>query len=372
MLQSKAILLVLSFASLISAAQKEGEAQVSPRFPRYGSKEHRERCPWVYSYHSNAPTNCTFYITPISGSGEGLAQWISMVATGYVYAAQVNCRLVVDYGPSVDLEQIFVQPERINSDTSNDLSWQVDSNFTCEESQGCYNIGSNTIGGIEEQTLRQIAKRHYPEQLETIRKKQFGKVPYYRSAYSRAENETTAIQYLTEAMPGFEYSDGFACAITSLFELGKSAENFIPVFFDDILKTLLLPESLVITLYIRTGRTDRMADKERGIALADDKEESINSGDGPDVMHLVNCAKKLEEEKRIAGAHSNVVWLVISDNPKVARKVADDYSIAVPLDYNGQQQQIRRKVITTNAQGVQSRPARDPSTAEFADAILDW
>ena len=370
MLQSKAILLVLSFSSLSSAAQKEGEAQASPRFPRYGSKEHRGRCSWVYSYHSSSPYNCTFYITPIPGSGEGLAQWISMVATGYVYAAQVNCRLVVDYGPSVDLEQIFVQPERINSDTSNDLSWQVDSNFTCEESQGCYNIGSNTIGGIEEQTLRQIAKRHYPEQLEIIRKKQFGKVPYYRSAYSRAENETTAMQYLTEAMPGFEYSDGFACAITSLFELGESAEHFIPGLFDDVLKTLLLPESLVITLYIRTGRTDRMADKERGIALADNTEESINSGDDPDVMHLINCAKNLEEKKLIAGVYSDIVWLVISGDANVAHKVADDHS--VPIDYNGQQKQTRRKVITTNAQGVQSRPARNPSTAEFADALLDW
>lgn len=296
-----------------------------------------------------------------------------MVATGYVYAAQVNCRLVVDYGPSVDLEQIFVQPESVDSDVSNDIRWQVGSNFTCEESKSCYNIGSKTIGGIEEKTLRQIAKRHYPHRLEDIRTKQFGKVPYYRSAYSRAENETSAIQHLTEAMPGFEYSDGFACAITSLFELSKSAEQFIPGLFDDILKVLSLTESLVITLYIRTGRTDRLADKERGIAMADDKEETIDSNYDPDVMHLVNCAKKLEEEKlNNAGDHSNIYWLVISDNPNVAQKVADDNTAPVPFDYSGQQRVRRRKVITTDAQGVQSRPARDPSTADFADAVLDW
>ena len=106
--RSKLILLVLSYVSLTSVASKESEARNSTRFPRYGSKEHRKRCPWLYTYQSHAPFNCTFYITPITGSGEGLAQWISMVATGFVYAAQVNCRLVVDYGPSVDLEQIFV------------------------------------------------------------------------------------------------------------------------------------------------------------------------------------------------------------------------------------------------------------------------
>ena len=130
-------------------------------------------------------------------------------------------------------------------------------------------------------------------------------------------------------MPGFEYSDGFACAITSLFELTKSAEQFMPGLFDIILESLSLPEKLIITLYIRTGRTDRMADRELGIALPDEKEETID----PDVMHLVNCAKKLEGEKLIADAYPDIVWLVISDNPNVAQKVAEEHSISVPFDY---------------------------------------
>ena len=168
----------------------------------------------------------------------------------------------------------WIWSKPVHADAANDISWHVGSTFTCEERNGCYNIGYKTIGGIEEETLRQIAKRHYPEQLEASKTKRYVRVPYYRSAYSRAENETGAIQYLTGAMPGFEYSDGFACAI--------------------------------------------------------------------------------------------------SDNPNVAQNVADEHSTSVPFDYNSQQKHRRRKVMTTKAQGVQSRPARNPSTAEFADAILDW
>lgn len=65
------------------------------------------------------------------------------------------------------------------------------------------------------------------------------------------------------------------------------------------------------------------------------------------------------------------MWVVTSDSPHLAGKIVEQYS---GQNVNGEDSSspIIRAVLTTGARGVQTRPARGPSTEDFIEALADW
>ena len=87
----------------------------------------------------------------------------------------------------------------------------------------------------------------------------------------------------------------------------------------------------------------------------------------------MNCARKVERERfEVANAnrYEDIVWLVITDSPQIGKAVIDRYNGKQESVINGKT--IARQVITTSSEGIQTRPAREPNTGDFADAALDW
>ena len=86
---------------------------------------------------------------------------------------------------------------------------------------------------------------------------------------------------------------------------------------------------------------------------------------------IVNCALGLEQEyllsNNTASQYSQVVWMVVSDSPFCKGWVNETYGHRFVDNTT-----IPREVVTTSSRGVHSRASRDPSTADFAEALLDW
>lgn len=326
--------------------------RTSSRHPEYtfNTPEYKQKCAWTYTSKVRKP--CTFLVRPNPKSGEGMASWISAVAMGYIYSVQAGCQLQISYGPSVEVDRVWSPPASVPAGQK----WVVPPGYECSEEERCmdvFGIGTGTISKFLHKT--------------TGSTKPLASVPHYRMAYSRQDNETDAIERLKGVLLGFEYETGFACALGRLFELPQSAAEYVPDLFTNLLPTLRDPTSLVMTIYVRTGRTDDVAriEKHGKTGGMYHNHTHIDAG-------LMSCALSTEEQRLhdSNGKFANVVWLVITDSPSISKAIIDQYSGKEESSSDGKT--IPRKVITTSSQGIQTRPARDPSTSDFADAALDW
>lgn len=161
-----------------------------------------------------------------------------------------------------------------------------------------------------------------------------------------------------------------ACSLHSLFHLAPTATNFEPDLFTRILPTLHQEDALVISLYIRTGHTDVKANKEKaGQKTA--AEAPISAKNKAD--KIITCALGLEQDylannNNTMNKYQKVVWTVVTDSQYVKQYVLEHYDSRHANTTIG----IPRQVVTTNSRGVHSRASRDPSTADFAEALIDW
>jgi hypothetical protein len=146
-----------------------------------------------------------------------------------------------------------------------------------------------------------------------------------------------------------------ACSLASLFHLSPSASSFEPDLFSRILPALHSSETLVISVYIRTGQTEKNEKWEAPMWYRKLAEP------------ILDCALNLEKENLSQVSFSRIVWMVVSDSQYLKKFIAESYDSRYRNNTA-----IPREIITTRSRRAHSKPNRGPSTADVAEALIDW
>ena len=223
------------------------------------------------------------------------------------------------------------------------------------------------------------------------------RVPQYRFAYlslismmKKWKLYKEDYHQLMAAIPNFDLQTGYSCAIASMFQLSKKAEEFQPGLFSQILPTLRSKENLVITVYFRSNFADGHASAEKaGEDFVDDAEKHKKAA-----KKVIQCVLAREIEflskrgestvrevsyprERISD-FSRIVWLVVSDSVGLKEMMYSEFNgINVNAGIPSTQQRykgrvIERSVLTTKARGIHTRAKRKTVTADWAEAMIDW
>jgi hypothetical protein len=310
------------------------------RFPEFGSRAFEKQCPWAKMLPGEP--NCTLLVRPLPHSGSGIADWVSKVASGFLQAQLTGCRLLVDYGENVDLHQVLTTPY---SQERRLINWTVPPGFECLDVENCTRVEG-------------------PERTQHI--------PFYRFVYRNTTQpfgrfmERTKFLHLEESLQGFRLENGFACSWGSLFQLAPSATQFEPELFSKILPLVRDPGALVLAIYVRTGLTDRAAKAEQNGSLAIDEHEA-------DASESVKCAQHLEQnylqDRKGDFSFSKIIWMLVTDSMHLKDYVVKTYS---EKEVNAGNKTMQRIVLTTRSRGRHSKPSRNPSMTDVAEAIIDW
>jgi len=150
-----------------------------------------------------------------------------------------------------------------------------------------------------------------------------------------------------------------------MFQLASAAAQFEPYLFTTLLPTLRDPEALVLSVNVRTGFTDHVERNETA-ALINMRQYEASA------EVSVKCALELEQDflegQRGGFPFSRIVWMPITDSTHVKRYVVKRYDAKDVSDGKA----MWRTVLTTRTQGRHSKPSRNPSTADFAETMIDW
>lgn len=330
-------------------------SQQTGRFPKYGTREFSQQCNWT-RYRGNTG-NCTFMVQPPWRSTEGIGNFIPQIVSGHLLALQMGCDLRLNYGDDVDIDQVLTH-------TTTDWNWTVPYNYDCESDPTCYLI---TLFAFMTEIIPTFAQR------------ELAWLPYYRFTYNQNYSQTSFLPYtagpLEAAIPGFDIDIGMACSIGSLFQLSPKANQFQPGLFSEILPSLNQEGTLVVAIYLRTGETDAAAKKEqdmmRGVRANVTQGES-QSYRGERAQNLLDCAMQQESEYLDKRSYTRVVWLVVTDSPNLKQWITESYDNTRTQSTVPNSRQIPRRVVTTQSRGVHTKGQRGPSTADFAEALIDW
>jgi hypothetical protein len=351
---------ILHIDNIIHKNEIPTETAPRRRFPRYGSSAFAEHCNWTTHQSMVVPLkNCTIMLRPRERTNEGIADWVSKAVAGYISAKLRGCSsFFMDYGLNVDIHQVLVP----HQDDNHSNNWTVPLGYNCSKDMGhCSPVGDITRQlKMANQIGNKIAMlpnyRHVFKNMPVLN--------IYRKNFRHIEN----------SLLGFHLETGMACVMESLLELSPAASQFEPELFTRILPTLRNERNLVMTLYHRTGRTDNVARaEEKGEQEAPEGQDANGRNVGQQTAH---CAIKLEQEYLSIndGAFDRVIWLIVSDSPYLKQWMTEAYTspnIIVPRNYeNGSK--LPREIITTMSRGVHTRAVRNPSTRDFAEAMIDW
>ncbi len=308
------------------------------RFPEYGTKEFQRKCSWVPDRSKNHVfRNCTLLAKLNAKSGEGISDLMNRVAETHQIAIQGNCHLLIEYGlKGVDLRNVFAARHE---------NWTVPDNYDCTRDPTCFQA-KGTLG-IRWQ-LEKISKAAGIE---------IQPVPYYRAGISKLQPEK--FSELRQRLPGFDVFTGMACSFTSLLKLAPTASSFEPKLFTELLPQMHQSDALVLALYIRTGLTDKRAWDEQG------KPHKV-SGDlrrhEQQAKRVISCAEQVEKEHLFGktSTYRKAVWMLVTDSPHLKDFVRKEYS------------KPSRTILTTSSRGIHTRPSRQPSMRDVAEALIDW
>lgn len=368
------------------------------RFPLYGTAEYSRQCSWIggeTSPKNNNPPfdagtassavessrttllpNCQFLVRPFPHSREGISDWVSEIASGYIYSFQSGCQLLLDYGSDVDVAKALSTVDDMQKN-----NWTVPHDFgDCDRSRGCFRVSGswnrNQVHRIEED-LQKFALKTKAGQAQDFLNP-LVEASGYRYAYTGATiGKAKMIKDLEKTIPGFRYETGMACSFNAAIRLSPSASNFVPNLYTELIPTLRDADAFVVALYIRTGLTDAMAKQE---------EEEGGGWQVPNIeakrsrgfnRNVITCAQQLEKDYISRGSYSRIVWMVVTDSPSVGSALASEYQGSeVPPQTKssprGPPTPLRRKVLTTATRGKQTRRQSNPDTDDFAEAMIDW
>lgn len=329
-------------------------AASSRRFPRYGAAEFARQCNWTkYAPEDN---NCTLLLRPKTDENEGLADWVSRVVSGHISAKMRGCQFYIDYGPEVDVQQVLT-PYKSEEGA---LDWTVPPEFKCTAPK-----------------CEQVLKQKMLSKTSVIPPRL---APNYRYAYQHhrpAENiYRKNFEFMHSTLPGFDLETGMACAFEGIMGLSNTASQFEPDLFTRILPTLRDERNLVMTFYYRTGTSDVMVQQEKDPSRPDIPGKLMLG----DFKKSVQCLLEVEKEylSSNSSSYSRVVWLLVSDSQFIKQWVTETYPSPNILSYTqGNDESIEkpampREIMTTTSHGKHTRAARNPSTADFAEGVIDW
>jgi hypothetical protein len=279
-----------------------------------------------------------------------MSLWIDNVVAGYLLAKQARCRILLDYGETVDIHQVLIPfPDMVRNPRDEVNNWLVPSGFKCDSQQdNCYRY-EDVMGG-------------------NLVKHPFVSVPNYRFlSLASGGAETDYFKDLMKALPGFEFETGMACSLGNLFHLAPTATQFEPQLFSEILPTLRDEDNLVMGLYVRTGETD---DAVNNATISAKK--SIDRASA----FFTTCALPLEKKYLLDAlelnrTYSRVIWMLVTDSPTVKNWTVQTYT-AGDAKIQTSSLAVSRKVLTTGSRGAHTKPSVGPSTADFAEAFIDW
>jgi hypothetical protein len=161
-----------------------------------------------------------------------------------------------------------------------------------------------------------------------------------------------------------------ACSIERLFHLSPSASQFEPDLFSRILPALNQDGSLAMAIYLRTGETDVAAKNEEDVR---DGKANATQGESQSYREraksIIDCAMQQETRHLENGPYARVVWVVVTDSRDLKQWITGSYD---KTHVRRDSKQIPREVVTTRSRGVHTRGKRQPSTADFAEALIDW
>lgn len=301
---------------------------IGDRFPRYGTAKFEEQCAWALRRRNvSMPKNCTIY--SLKGDNtEGMSQWITTAATGFVFAKQTNCDFRLNYRPgAVDLEHI-VQPTSVD--------WRTPvAHFVCRRRpDNCF-----------------VAKAYYSrngggQRFFERAGVRLSNVPNYRIPYSDHVKFRQAGRFMglrTVFGGDFDLFTSFACAVGSMLKLSNQIEEDQK----DLLEVVTDTSRLVLSLYVRTGETEETQSNMTKAEIAELYHIQAK--------HIIDCALAVEQ----ANANVNgTVWMVATDAHLLKKWVHEHYSTA------------RRKVVFSSSRGKHTR--ENISDTTLGEAFFDW
>jgi hypothetical protein len=298
-------------------------------------------CSWTLNFQPRY--NCTILVQLSPASGEGMSQWAADVLETYLHTFQLGCHLMIGYGEGVDMSHALVP--------NSDYDWRVPSGYNCSERPDCF---PTPITQTKEFQALLGGGRHSMAALPNFRSPYPGHLVSQNRANVRYYGGLKSI-----FGESFNITESMACAFHSLFRLSpKLVELYQPNLFSEILPALHDQASYSISLYIRTGHTERVhieTEQETTLKVYRNKTQQI-----------VDCALGLEEQagKDDSSKKKNIVWMVVTDSPYIKEWIHEKY---------GGANHSHRTIITTRARGAHTKYKRNvPSTADFAEAFLDW
>eukprot|EP00521_Asterionellopsis_glacialis_P007199 CAMPEP_0195288408 /NCGR_PEP_ID=MMETSP0707-20130614/5086_1 /TAXON_ID=33640 /ORGANISM="Asterionellopsis glacialis, Strain CCMP134" /LENGTH=447 /DNA_ID=CAMNT_0040348275 /DNA_START=12 /DNA_END=1355 /DNA_ORIENTATION=- len=323
--------------SNLESSKRQAALVTRGRFPAYGTEEFEEQCKWttiVGDNPSHQDPKCIYFLTP--KPTEGISSWIAYIAEAYIIARLKGCKLLFQYEPGVDMKQVITPfgDHQLNN-------WTVPEGFKCNNENNC-TVAGNTF--------------KLPREL----------LPHYRFAYLMEKYFVRRRDYskIEGSLDGFRLETGIACSLGVLFQLASTASLFEPKLYTDLLPTVRDEHNLVIAIYIRTSFTDVKA--KNSTAQEDRRKYLITA------RHPIDCALSIEKSHFANSPElKSSVWMVITDSQIVKRDIQERYNGGEVMLQNNHTI-IRRQVLSTGSRGAHSRPNVSPSTADFAEALIDW
>lgn len=351
------------------------------RFPLYGTPEFQKLCSWTFRDGGSKTTpaqsepDCYILSRPSPTTNEGISEWLADVAAGAIYSIQLGCLHILDYGPGIDMNSVLSYADNGENIYNN---WTVPNDILaggCVKRNNCFRTTASWSSKSIPNVRKDIAKikaqsgEHMPPKTVAI--------PNYRWAYHDTYRDKILADYtaMLEAgttstddsnLRGFNFETGYACALGSTFKLSPSAAHYVPNLYTDILPALRDDSALVIALYIRTGRTDKLLHEKVG-------DPSVDKTQLVGYRRIFSCALEMEKDQLAKGAFTRSVWFVATDSPNVGRSVLslyDNGSVETAAETDGTGV-FQRRVYTTASRGVHSKAQIGPKTADFAEAIID-
>lgn len=144
-----------SAREVVKVAERKPDRPVSRRFPVKGTLEFSRPCSWTFAGEHNDPRTlpeCNILVRSEPLNSEGMSLWIDQVGVaGYLLAKQAGCKILLDYGETVDIQQVVIPFPNLVLRNPCDVvhHWTVPPGFKCNNSQQDHCYRYRHPGGID-------------------------------------------------------------------------------------------------------------------------------------------------------------------------------------------------------------------------------